>query len=185
MDKRERHAVIASLIKALRAHRSWCGETHVQKAVYFLQQMTGVPTEFEFLLYKHGPFSFDLRDEITAMRADMLLGFEFPRPDYGPSLKLTPNMEALRRRHRSVVEEAGRAIDFVAERFGDRNVAELERLGTALYACRKHGDERDPFKLARRIVELKPHVHEVEAREAVETVIRWQAEAEALAAAAP
>lgn len=181
MERRERHAVIASLVEALRSRKSWCGETHVQKAMYFVQHMTGVPTGFEFVLYKHGPFSFDLRAEITAMRADLLLDHEFPRPDYGPSLKLTPSMRVLLRRYRDRVDEARSAIDFVADLFGDRNVAELERLGTALYVCRKHGDERDPFKLARRIVELKPHVHEVEAREAVETVIRWQAEAEALA----
>lgn len=185
MERREREAVIASLVEALHSHRSWCGETHVQKATYFLQHLTGVPTEFEFLLYKHGPFSFDLRDEITAMRADLLLELEFPQPGYGPSLMLTPNMEALCRRHRDKVDEVRPAIDFVAERFGERNVADLERLGTALYVLRKHGEERDPHRLAGRVVELKPHIDDLEAQEAVDTVRRWQLEAEGLGLTPP
>lgn len=180
MERREREAVIASLVGALRSHRSWCGETHVQKGMYFLQHLTGVPTGFEFLLYKHGPFSFDLRDEITAMRADRLLELDFPRPDYGPSLKLTPNMEALCRRHQERVAEVRPAVEFVAERFGDRNVAELERLGTALFVLLKNGEEREPHRLAHQIVELKPHIDSMEARQAVEAVSRWQAEAEGL-----
>jgi hypothetical protein len=55
------------------------------KLAYFSLDVLGVPLGFEFILYKHGPFSFDLSDEITAMRADALLQYQ-PRQPYGPSL---------------------------------------------------------------------------------------------------
>jgi hypothetical protein len=61
------------------------GETHMQKATFFLQELIKVPLGFEFLLYKHGPFSFDLRDELTFMRAQGFLRLE-PQYPYGPTL---------------------------------------------------------------------------------------------------
>ena len=68
MDRLQRASVLLALNEQLRAAGSWAGETHMQKATYFLQHLMGVPLAFDFILYKHGPFSFDLRDELTAMR---------------------------------------------------------------------------------------------------------------------
>jgi hypothetical protein len=52
---------------------------------------------------------------------------------------------------------------------GNRGVAELERLATALYVTGE--DERAPgVKRAERISELKPHISKDLARNAVETV---------------
>jgi hypothetical protein len=180
MERFERDAVIAELIEQLHGRGSWCGETHVQKSMYLLQEIAGVRTGFDFILYKHGPFSFDLRDELTAMRADFLLELEVRRPDYGPSLKLTQNMDSVSRRYKSAVEEARPAIDFIGEKVGDKTVVELERLGTALYMRRRHPEETDTSALARKIVDLKPHISEPEAREAVSTVALWEEEAKSL-----
>lgn len=71
MKRLQRDAVILSLIENLRAKGSWCGETHIQKATYFVQELLRVPLEFEFVLYKHGPYSFDLSDELTAQCGQM------------------------------------------------------------------------------------------------------------------
>lgn len=182
MERLERAAVIAELIETLHEHKSWCGETHVQKAMYLLQELTGNGAGFDFVLYKHGPFSFDLRDELTAMRADYLIELEIRRPDYGPTLKPTPNLEALSRRHREVVDAARPAIEFIGECVGDRTVVELERLGTALYFRRKHAGEDEPSVLARKIVEIKPHISERDALKAVKTVVRWEKDAAAVLA---
>jgi uncharacterized protein YwgA len=62
MKEAQNRAILVTLIKSLRSKGSWCGETHIQKAAFFLQQLTGVPIDFDFILYKHGPFSFDLRE---------------------------------------------------------------------------------------------------------------------------
>jgi hypothetical protein len=78
MNRLKRDAVILSLIENLKKKGSWCGETHILKATYFLQELFDLPLGFEFILYKHGPFSFDLSDEFTAMRADMLLKIQPP-----------------------------------------------------------------------------------------------------------
>ena len=176
MKRFERDAVITSLIQALDEHGSWCGETHVQKATFFLQEMTGVDLGFDFILYKHGPFSFDLRDELTAMRADLLLQLELRKSGYGPSLQPTKNGQAVTERYRETVKGAETAVHFVAERFGDRDVTELERLGTALYVARRKKADAGPEAQAAEIVRLKPHISPQQAREALATIENWSEE---------
>ncbi len=59
---------------------SWCGETHVQKCVYFLQQLLKVPMEFNCIMYKHGPYSFDLNDELAFFKGSEFLELHPRRP---------------------------------------------------------------------------------------------------------
>ena len=69
MNRLQRAAVVVSLVKALEKNGSWCGDTHVQKGTFILQELLHVPLEFAFSLYKYGPYSFDLNDELAAFRA--------------------------------------------------------------------------------------------------------------------
>ena len=89
MDRLRRAALLTRLVERLRQQGSWCGETHVQKATFLLQRLMKVPLEYEFILYKHGPFSFDLRNELTSLRADDLLLLEPQVPPYGPRMICT------------------------------------------------------------------------------------------------
>src|ERR1035441_4963526 len=73
MKHGQRMAVLTLLDREMLAKGSWCGETHIQKATYFLQELLGVDLGFEFVLYRHGPFSFELRDELSSMQADDIL----------------------------------------------------------------------------------------------------------------
>src|SRR5437879_4168147 len=93
MRRRQREAVLVALEAKLRAEGSWGGETHLQKATYFAQEMTRVPMDFDFILYKYGPFSPDLRDELSSMRADGFLVMR-PVPGYGPQLEPTDRAHA-------------------------------------------------------------------------------------------
>jgi hypothetical protein len=176
VKRREREAVVTTLIDELDKRGSWCGETHVQKAMFFVQEMAEVDLGFDFILYKHGPFSFDLRDELTAMRADLLLDLEVRALGYGPRLRPMKNAWAMVKRYRDTVERVRPRIQFVAERFGDRPVTELERLGTALYVARRKKPGETPETQAQEIHRLKPHVSVEQAREALQTVRSWEAE---------
>lgn len=170
MDQVKRSALIVSLIETLREHGSWCGETHIQKALYCLQVVNRVPTDFDFILYKHGPFSFDLRDALTEMRANGLLDMRQNYP-YGPSLFPTSKGKALIDRFPKTVGKYKSAIDYIANAFGSRGVAELERLSTALYVTKDLDMEsRDAEERAELLQELKPHIPHVKAKEAVEEV---------------
>jgi uncharacterized protein YwgA len=168
MNRLKKDALLSELADRLRHGGSWCGETHIQKATYFLQELRKVPLEFEFMLYKHGPFSFDLRDELTAMRADGFLDLS-DRGPYGPSLVPTRRSVELRQDYPKTLDKYRRDIEFVCDALGDRNVGELEKLATALYVYFEHesGSQRVRAKV---LHDLKSHISFSDALEAVKHV---------------
>jgi hypothetical protein len=170
MERLERDAILLSLLERLKANGSWCGETHVQKATYFLQELLGVPLDFDFILYKHGPFSFDLGDEITAMRVDSFIKIQPQSYPYGPSLLPDARSEQVKRLFSQVADKYESQVRFVGEKLGSRGVAELERIATAFYVTREGKTDGSQSARAQRINDLKPHVSLDQAQEAVSTV---------------
>jgi hypothetical protein len=165
MERFENASLIVALTEKLRENQSWAGETHLQKATYVLKRVLGVPIEFRFILYKHGPFSFDLRDEIGWLRSNRLLEWEVRSNVYGPSLRAGELNPTLKRQFPEIPRKYSGELEFVAQRFGGKNVAELERLTTAIYVTL---DEQTPRnERAGKIHELKPHVSIPEAEAAL------------------
>jgi hypothetical protein len=165
MERVKRAALLTRLVERLRMSGSWCGETHVQKAVLFLQELVRVPLGFQFILYKHGPFSFELRDELTAMRADELLTLEPQQPPYGPRIAVTPRAARLQTLFSKTIANFESRIELVAEEIADKGVSELERLATAFYVIRHPNEGHgDPLH---QILELKPHISSPDAAEAI------------------
>ncbi|MDQ3091541.1 MAG: hypothetical protein M3R46_07775 [Actinomycetota bacterium] len=157
MSRLQRAATVVALVRCLRERDGWAGETQIQKAVYFLQRLLDVPTAWQYSLYKYGPFSFDLRDALTEMRADGFLTLEPQRPPYGPRLAAGPGSDALMDRTADVLEHYENAVNFVADRLAPMAVGALERVATALFVT----DElciADDRERAEKINELKPHV---------------------------
>lgn len=170
LDRLQRAAILTELMEQLRDAGSWCGETHVQKAVYFLQEAFEVPLGYEYIFYKYGPYSFDLTEDLTALRADYLVEWDHRSPGYGPSLIPTPWSDQLRQRYPKTLEKYRPAIQSVAQALGRKDVKELEKLATALYVTRQAGVPSDVDSRARRLCELKPHVSLEEAQAAVDEV---------------
>ncbi len=177
MDRLRRDVILIRLIEALRERGSWCGATHVQKAMFFLQEMAGAETGFEFIPYKHGPFGFDLQDELTAMRADELVALQVQNPEYGPSLVPAAAADSLKQRFPKTLRKHEPLIMFVAEKLGNRKVVELERLATALYVSQEVGVGMEAHARAQRVHAMKPHISVDQALEAVRTVDDWRREA--------
>jgi len=169
LSRLQKASLIITFIEKLKENGSWGGETHVQKAMYFLQHMTELPMGFTFILYKHGPFSFDFRDELSGMVADGLLVNEIIAFPYGPSLNPTPAGKRIRDHFFNSIQIYQNKLDFVAKYLGNKGVVELERMGTALYVTLEK-KELDQENRSNRIIQLKPHIRIDEAREAVQQV---------------
>jgi hypothetical protein len=176
MTETQKDVVLLSFIQRLKDQGSWCGETHIQKNTYFLQEIMGVPLGFEFILYKHGPYSFDLKDELTSHMADDLLAVK-PRPPYGPSILPGENSQALLDRSPKTRQRFRVQMEYVASRLGARDVTELERLATALFITRKNLPKGSVDERAALIHALKPHVSLELAHDAVVEVDQIIAEA--------
>ncbi len=59
LTRLQKDALIAEMAERLHEKGSWCGEIHLQKALYFLQELFEVPTRFNFILpvfVRRGPF---------------------------------------------------------------------------------------------------------------------------------
>jgi hypothetical protein len=166
-----RAALVAELVRKLRARESWAGETHVQKTSYFLQELLGVPLGLRFTLYKYGPFSFELRDLLTQMRGlDQLEVEPQPRP-YGPKLAIGEGADQLRTRFPKTLSRYDDALELVVRETGTLGVASLERLATALMVTKEQPDAGSGAR-ALTLTEYKPHISMEQARAAVAEVDR-------------
>ena len=160
----DQSSLVLQLAVSLKENGSWAGETHVQKAGYFLSELLRVPMGVDFILYKHGPFSFGLREMLTDMEAKGFIRWK-SMPPYGPSIVEGELGGALRAQFPKLIEGYKNQIQFVAEQLGSRNVADLERVATALYVTREgyEGSSR-----VGRLVALKPHVDASLAEKAIQ-----------------
>jgi len=167
MRRLQRAALLVVLAEKLLARSGRCGETHLQKTTFFLEELLELPTGFSFILYKNGPFSFDLRNELALMRADGLLELRVEQIPCGPSLVPTVLGTTMCGWFQKTVARYASRLDFVAESMGGRKVGELERMATALYITKRETGPKSPEQRARRLTELKPHVSAEEAESAI------------------
>lgn len=169
MERLKRSAIILSLVESLLEENSWCGETHIQKTTYFLQELLKVPLGFEFILYKHGPFSFDLSDKLMAMRADMMIQLQ-SHPPYGPSIVPGPTSEQLKRLFPKTLKKYEKEVKFIAKEMRTCNVADLERVATALYVTleAQQNEPKLTSEKATYITKIKPHISVEQAHIALE-----------------
>ena len=180
MERLQRAAILTELMERLRENGCWCGHTHIQKAVYFLQEVLGVPTGFDYILYKYGPFSFELEEDLTALRADFLMEFDHRSPGYGPKLVPTETSKFFRSQYQKALDPFRSRLEFIAKTFGSKVVTDLEKLATALFVTRKMGDTAGLAERASRIHELKPHVSVSDAQTALQEFERIARDAKAL-----
>jgi uncharacterized protein YwgA len=156
LDPFARQALLIELLEKMKNAGSWCGETHLQKSAYFLQAGYGVPLDLTFTLYKHGPFSFELREVLGEMRANFLIDVESRHP-FGSSFDVSEPGLALRQRFPKTIARYDDQIAIVAQELSSSDVVTLERLSTALYVKRMFPTLSAPER-AEKITALKPHV---------------------------
>lgn len=157
MGRLKRAALLTRLMERLCERGSWCGETHVQKAAFFAQELVEIPLELEFVLYRYGPYSFDLRDELTGLRADWLVRLE-PQGPWGPRFMLTEQSAYIQRLYPLTLQRYEDGMTFVADALGDLGAASLERLSTAFYALRRPEAGETVEQRVEWLRKRKPHI---------------------------
>lgn len=166
MKELQRNAVLLKLVHALDERGSWCGETHIQKATFVLEEATHVPLDLSFMLYKHGPFSFELREVLSSLMCEGFVELYLRDPSYGPSFRTTATGDALSADFPRTLSKYRPQIDYVAERLCQKGVDDLEKVATALFVLREDPVEPDDAR-ASIIHDLKPHIPVEEAKEAL------------------
>ena len=180
MNELKRYAIVISVVDELAKFGSWCGETHIQKTIYYIEKLFPGLIDYPYMLYKHGPFSFPLRDDLGIMVAERFLRL-MPMFPYGPQMlpgELATNIKKLFPRALSQHEKK---IKFAAEKLGSKGVVELETLGTALYITEELLPNTAPQKREEKLRELKPHIPFEDAKRGIEEVDQILREADQLA----
>jgi uncharacterized protein YwgA len=165
MEKLIREAILISLIEKMNEYDSWCGETHIQKSTYFLQNLLGVPLGYNYILYKYGPYSFDLSDELTELRGYNFLELE-PKPPYGATIKISNDL--LQKKFKNEIKNYETKVEFAASTFGPKSVTELEKLATAHFI--KTSSNLTNGDIAKEINRIKPHIDLQSAKNAVKAL---------------
>ena len=171
MKNFERWAILLELIKELNDKDSWCGETHIQKSVFFLQELKNIPLNYDFIIYKYGPFSFELSDEITALRAFDFIEVEAV-PPYGVTISIKANKNQLGKLYSEDVKKYKKDIEFIASQFGNKSVVQLEKLATAYYLF-KIESLKEKDEIVQRLRVIKPHISVKDAEIAVTEVMSF------------
>lgn len=173
MNNLQRSALVAALVKECRERHTFCGETMIQKSVFFLQELLHVPLAFDYQLYIYGPFSFELQRHLFSMMADNMVNVR--SLEYGSAFEPGEQNAYLEKHGSKTIEAHRSAVEFVVKHLGGRTVKQLERVATALYFTAKTDDVSVDGRAA-KICAVKPHITAEEARKAVEEVDRFRKE---------
>jgi hypothetical protein len=140
------------------------GKTHVQKALSLLASVRPGLVPFRYVLYKHGPYSFEVEDEIEQMRSYTAIEVEPAGDGYGVILH-PGEMASYVTAKAPLSQEARDVVEEVCEFVGAKNVHELEKLATAGWIrVRERIEEHEA--VANRLHALKPHIAISDARAA-------------------
>lgn len=174
MDQRnrapERRRLVARVIRDMNANGSWCGETHVQKALFYVKTLLEHEAGFNFYLHYHGPFSSGVHETLQFMVGYGEIEYE-PDPPYRPHIRLSKAGDELAHGD----DREADIVAWVAEQLGSKGVDALEGPATVcLLRSQRHWDDD---ALAREIHRLKRHI-------SIEDAMRAITEFKAMSAAA-
>lgn len=166
MERLQRDAVLITLLERIKQENRVCSESYIQKMCYLFEGFFSEPLGFSFQMYKHAPFSWDLQDELTALRADDILEIKVNRTIGATEYVLAENSGLLKQLHIYTIAKNAPCIEFIIREFAQYKIPALEKLATALYVM-KENPENNLRENARKIRDYTPHVTREEALDAL------------------
>jgi hypothetical protein len=156
----ERLALISTL--AENAPNGTIGRTALMKFFYFLQTLRGVPLGYRFTLYSYGPFDSNVLADLSSAEGTGAVSSEpvlFPG-GYGYLIRSGPHAESLKKAAGPFLRRYTSDIEWVLQRFGKLNSAELELTSTVIYVDQEASRKKERLSLkqiSQSVNEIKPH----------------------------
>ena len=167
MEKAHEIVLVGAVIKILQDAGSWCGETHIQMSSYVAKHVKKIPFSSDFILYKHGPFSFDLNSTLNNMRSQEIISVT--SLGLGSTYSLNKGIwKAFDRASDGLFEKHEHKLTEVCVYLARKNVAELERIATAIYIRINFPMLQSLNDKKNKLVSLKPHIGSDQAKIAFE-----------------
>lgn len=152
MAKEDRFAIIRYLVDRLKD----VGKTRIQKIVYFLQHVFGIPLDYVFRMHYYGPYSEELNDDLIEMKLHDYIDITPNPTGYGyhirPSSEVIDSME-------NTIKNYGQELENCLEKFGQLEPQKLELLGTlhfVEYVARTSNKDKAKDEIVEKVATLKP-----------------------------
>jgi hypothetical protein len=156
-----RYALIGTLAQELEgSHVGIFGKTHVQKLVYFLQELFGGESEYEFTLYTYGPFSANLMGDLDVADGLGVISLEYLPQAGAYNIVPGPQLAKAQTRAADYLDRHRDAIQKAIQEFGGLRARELELRATIVFADREAAREGAALpreQLVDRVHAIKPH----------------------------
>ncbi len=164
----EKYGVIVELTRRIQDQSPQFGKTVMQKLVYLLTTIYGVPTGYEHTLYTYGPYSEELASDVANVAA--MEGIEISHGvKNGFEIKLAKNHDWVSGKSTKFINENRTKIDSLIRDFGSFNARELELRSTLIFLTKSEAFSRE--KLTKQLIELKPYFTEKEVYFAIDELI--------------
>ncbi len=167
----QRYAVISQLARLYDKKGGLnLGKTALQKLVYFLQEVHGVPLGYEYTLYTYGPFSTGLVADLDSAAA-----MNYVRPVYdaelgGYEIKPADGADALQKQSKDWLRSVEPKLEAVFDAFRNYGAKGLELRATIVYVSREAKADNvvlDDDALVVEVHQLKPHFTDQVIRDAI------------------
>jgi uncharacterized protein YwgA len=138
------------------------GRTSLMKLIYFLQAVKGVPLGYNFTLYSYGPFDSSVLDDVsyaTSLEAVKETVISYPN-GYGYDIKPEEKASQIKAKAQDFLKEHKDSIEWVVEEFSKYSAADLELIGTIIYADQellRKKMQSDLSDFISRVRKIKPH----------------------------
>ena len=173
----ERYGLIAAVVDELQGKCPQLGKTVLQKVIYLLQELTGVPCGYRFQLYTYGPFTADLLQDLD--QVESLGGVEIHQVVSGTGgFTISPGEKNAELKEKAAeileTEHAQDAVARIAADFGGSTARDLELSSTIVYVVRDLEKQDKPVtrgRVGELVSELKPKFSAQEIESAIENLV--------------
>lgn len=166
MEQAERFKQLLHLMNQLCKKSDRCGETTIQKMIYFIMKAKLLPFDYEYTLYNYGPYSFSLRDDLTVMEESRIV-FKEPDPS-GYGFNYIPNEEMEFVKKALEDKRFQSKVDLLINQFREIPAKRLGLLATFMYVYDKHDGKISDDALIESVMQIKPMFNVFEIKNTLE-----------------
>jgi len=164
------HALILAVIEDFHANGKAVYKHQIQKVLYLLSIQGEVNVPFDFVLYRRGPYSFEVDAEIEQMLSYAAIT-RAASGAYGTTFIPGRNAAFVHEHARAFTPAEQHAIHRICQFAAEQTPLELDRVSAAGW-LRAREQLRDDQGIASRLRSLKSHVSNDEANTAAQSLAR-------------
>lgn len=167
--------LIAELADQLKNRSPKFGKTILQKLVYIIQEIYGVPCDYNYILYNYGPYSSELANDLSYFT--LLEGVNVEWSGKGYEISPSAKTEHFKERANDFLAKNKDVILKTIENFGSMSAKELELRSTIIFVDKQItnlDEEQKKDMIVNKVSEIKPHFTVEEIKNAYDELLDQQ-----------